>query len=106
MPNIKQIIAGLLLAGAVALPALAASDRPDPLEGSITVFTKAGMMQTMMADTATLDALVKGAEVLDDHSMIVHHGGRMYLVRDHKMADGSMAFQIVEHHMATMGGTN
>ncbi len=103
MSNLKHMIAGLLMFGAMAVPAWAA-ERPDPMDGAVTVFTKTGMMHMMMTDTAMLDDLVKGATVLDEHTMIINHNGKMYLVKDHKLATGRMAYEVVEHSL--MGGNN
>ena len=103
MTNMKQMIAGLLMSVALATPALAA-ERLDPMDGSVTIFTKTGMMQTMVTDTAMLDQIIKGATVIDDHTMIVNHNGKMYLVKDTKLANGKMVSDTITEH--SMGGGN
>ncbi len=102
MIKIKCLIAGALMFGTFIVPA-SANDR-DPMDGSITIFTKTGMSQMMVSDAAMLDEIVKGAEVIDDHSMIVNHNGKMYIVKDHKLGNGRMISDVLSQEQGGKGG--
>lgn len=102
MLNMKYAIAGLLMFGAFSSNAFA-SER-DPMDGSITVFTKTGLSQMMVSNTAMLDEIIKGAEVLDDHAMVVNHNGKMYLVKDHKLSNNRMISDVLSQEQGGKGG--
>jgi hypothetical protein len=102
MPNMKHLIAGLLMAGALAMPAFA--DDRGPMQGLVTVFTKSGMTQMMVASTKVLDESVKDAVVLEDHAMVISHNGKMYLVKDHKLSSGKMVSELFAEEQGGKGG--
>jgi hypothetical protein len=102
MVNFKTLIAGMLMIGAVAMPAFA--DDRQPMEGLVTVFTKAGMTQMMVANPSLLDDAVKGAEVLEEHAMVISHNGKMYLVKDHKLSSGRMVSDLFNEEQGAKGG--
>lgn len=98
--GIRMAVAAAVMAGGLALvrPALAAMEEHGLKEGTVTIFmAKGAMMEAEIADKATLDEIVKGAKVLEDHTMVVAHGGKLYLVMDHKMASGATVSEVVAH---------
>jgi hypothetical protein len=93
----SNIIAAMALLFAFAAPAFAESERMT--EGSVTVFMKTGATAIMhVTDKAMLDDITRGAVQLDDHAMLVMHDGKLFLVADHKMANGKLISEALMGH--------
>jgi len=83
---------------AAATPVFAAMEEHTQKEGTITIYMATGaVMQGETADKAMLDEITRDATVLDDHTMVVMHNGKLFLVKDHKMSNGKMVSEIVAH---------
>ena len=98
----RTVLATAALAGGVTLAMAAPSfaDMGDhPLkQGEITVYSTSGAVTQMQVnDKAMLDEITKDATVLDDHTMVVMNNGKLYLVKDHKMANGKTVSEVIMH---------
>jgi hypothetical protein len=84
----------LALSGGIAAPAYAEGLLPN----TITIYTRSGgIIQKQVTDPAMLTDLMKDAMVMEDVAMMFH-GGKWYMIKDHKTASGGMIFDIVGGH--------
>ena len=75
---------------AVSLPALA-QEHGD----SMMVISPGGKMAKMaMPDKAMMDMMMKHAVPVDDNMAIVVWGAKTYMIKNEKMADGRMTFDV------------
>jgi hypothetical protein len=93
----RTIIAAVALVGGLMLsnagPARAEMEEHGQKEGAVTVYTaKGGTMQAEFTDKAMLDKITAGAQVLGDHTMVVMHNGKFYLVADKMTDNGKTVF--------------
>ena len=87
MKTIAAALTLILLSGV----ALAQGEPPgsSSWEDSVTMIGPNGqVMHRKITDKAMMDTVMREAQPLDEHSMVVMHGGKMYVVRDHKMPSG------------------
>ena len=87
MKTLATALALTLLSGA----ALAQGEPPGSAswEDSVLMVGPNGQVtRHRLTDRAMMDAVMREAQPLDEHSMVVVHGGRMYVVHDHKMPSG------------------
>ena len=87
MKTIATALTLILLSGA----ALAQGEPPgsSSWEDSVTMIGPNGqVMHRKITDKAMMDTVMREAQPLDEHSMVVMHGGKMYVVRDRRMPSG------------------
>ena len=93
---LASIAAAALFGGVMmstASPARAGMEEHNQKEGAVIIYTaKGGFMQADITDKAMLDDITRGAPVLDDHTMVVMHNGKFYLVADKATANGKTVF--------------
>ena len=87
MKTLAAALTLILLSGA----ALAQGEPPgsSSWEDSVTMIGPNGqVMHRKITDKAMMDTVMREAQPLDEHSMVVMHGGKMYVVRDRRMPSG------------------
>jgi hypothetical protein len=88
-----KTIASLALIGTFALPAFAQGGAEGTMFTNDTVLmvTPSGqIMRRQMTDAAMSEMMIKEATPMTAGTMIMMHGGKMYMLPDKKMSDGKM----------------
>ena len=97
MNSLKPVMFAALAAIAFAAPALAQGEgRMAPQTGMI-VDPGGRMTNHTVTDKMIMDEVIKNGKVISGAHIYVNHEGKMYMVDDHKMADGKM----MSEHMRT-----
>lgn len=80
------LVAGFALAG----PAFAQAEGVMH-DNTVIFIAKNGRMTTMATvDKAMMDTIVREGKVVSNSMIFVMAGGKLYMIEDHKMADGKM----------------
>lgn len=90
--KLRYSVASLLLMSSLAMPAFAQGETPDKPYGSgvMTFTTPTGTIVRRPVPPAVMAEMTKGVMPMTAGVMMMMHDGKMYMVPDHKMADGKM----------------
>lgn len=92
MSLLKSTLLALATACALTGPALAQGEGSALRDTQVlVVMTDGRMMTRTMADKPTLDALVQKGRQVGAGQLLVMSGGKLYLVEDYRMPNGTMA---------------
>ena len=96
MTYAKSALLALATVCALSSPVLAQGEGGKMTNGSIMVIMADGRTHArMMTDQPMIDSMVKQGKPLAAGQIVVMSGGKMYVVDDHKMADGKMMSEVL-----------
>ena len=100
MNFLTSAIAGLAVIGALASPAFAQGEGGRALaelpDSTFVLVTPGGkMMERKITDPAMAKMMMKDATPMTAGTMMMMHGGKMYMVPDQKMSDGRMLSEMM-----------
>lgn len=94
MSFFKHAIAGLVVAGSLASSAFAQGEIPDQQtlgNNTMTFVTPSGSLTKKTLTSQQVTELMKnGAQPMTSGVITMMHNGKMYMMTDHKMPDGTM----------------
>ena len=103
MSALTRILSGLALAGAFAVPTLAATSpqQGDSLpNGSMLIIWPDGTMARVhIIDSSTADSAMQQATQATHPTMVIVENGHAYLVPDRQMANGKMMSDDIVGHL-------
>ncbi len=91
----ERLLASLAVLAALSAPVYAGESNGFT-EGAVTIYTRSGnVIHKMVTDMKMLDDLTRDAMVISDPPIIIEHNGKMYMVKDKKMANGKMMSEMM-----------
>lgn len=90
MNFLKPVMLATLAAIAFAAPALAQREGGEIAPGSGMVVDQNGKMFNHVMPDTLRESAIKNGKLVTATQMFINHGGKMYMVEDHKMPDGKM----------------
>jgi hypothetical protein len=91
----ERLLASLAVLAALSSPVYAGESNGFT-EGAVTIYTRSGnVIHKMVTDTKMLDDLTRDAMVISEPPIIIEHNGKMYMVKDKKMAGGKMMSEMM-----------
>lgn len=92
MSLLKSTLLALATAAALTGPAMAQGEGSTLRDTQVLVVMTDGRMTTRtVADKAALDAMVQKGRQVGAGQILVMTGGKLYVVEDHRMPNGTMA---------------